>query len=177
MTSITIRAASAADGEALGRMGAALARLHHDYDATRFMLPDDIEAGYQWWLRREIDNKKAVVLVAEREGGLVGYGYGRLEGKDWNRLLDRHGELVDLWVAPAARRAGVGEQLVEAVVAALLERGAPRVLLGTAAPNVAAQRLFARLGFRPTMVEMTRDAPPGAAKKSRPGRGRPSSDG
>jgi len=36
-------------------------------------------------------------------------------------------------------------------------RGAPRVVLSTAAGNEAAQRLFAGAGFRRTMVEMTRE--------------------
>jgi ribosomal protein S18 acetylase RimI-like enzyme len=154
---VTTRHATAADGEALGRMGAALARLHHAYDPPRFMLPDDLESGYRAWLLRELENRKAVVLVAEQHGEVVGYGYGRLEGKDWNRLLDRHGELIDLWVEPGARGGGAGAALTEAVVAALTARGAPRIVLASAAPNLAAQRLFARLGFRPTMVEMTRE--------------------
>jgi ribosomal protein S18 acetylase RimI-like enzyme len=33
----------------------------------------------------------------------------------------------------------------------------PRVLLMTAEQNASAQRLFARLGFRRTMIEMTRE--------------------
>jgi ribosomal protein S18 acetylase RimI-like enzyme len=37
------------------------------------------------------------------------------------------------------------------------DRGAPRVVLGTAEQNEPAQRLFERLGFRRTMVEMTRE--------------------
>ena len=39
----------------------------------------------------------------------------------------------------------------------LREHGAPRVILWTAAPNEAAQRLFRRLGFRETMIEMTKE--------------------
>ena len=155
--SIVTRAAAAPDGDALGRMGAALARLHHEYDPARFMLPDDLEAGYRAWLLRELENRKAVVMVAELDERVVGYGYGRLEGKDWNRLLDRHGELVDLWVEPEARGHGLGERLTEAVAAELVERGAPRIVLATAAPNLTAQRLFERLGFRATMIEMTRE--------------------
>jgi ribosomal protein S18 acetylase RimI-like enzyme len=152
------RAATSADGEALGRMGTALARMHHEIDAARFMLPDDLEPGYRAWLEKELASKKAVVIVAADEGGaLLGYGYGRLEGKDWNRLLDRHGEIVDVWVEAEARRLGVGAALVEAVVAALVAKGAPRVVLATAAPNLGAQRLFERLGFRATMIEMTRE--------------------
>jgi hypothetical protein len=36
-------------------------------------------------------------------------------------------------------------------------RGVPRVVLLTAERNAAAQRLFAGAGFRPTMIEMTRE--------------------
>src|SRR5688572_24312679 len=154
---ITVRPARPADVPALGRMGAALARLHHEFDRARFMLPDDVESGYAWWLGRELKSKEAVVLVAERDGEAVGYAYGRLEGRDWNALLDACGCLHDLWVDEVARRAGAGEALVEAVARRLGELGAPRVVLSTAAKNEAAQRLFARLGFRPTMIEMTRE--------------------
>ena len=41
--------------------------------------------------------------------------------------------------------------------AELASRGAPRVVLSTAFRNEAAQRLFERMGFRRTMVEMTRE--------------------
>jgi ribosomal protein S18 acetylase RimI-like enzyme len=39
----------------------------------------------------------------------------------------------------------------------LRERGQPRVVLWTAERNDAAQRLFDALGFRRTMIEMTRE--------------------
>jgi len=37
--------------------------------------------------------------------------------------------------------------------------GAPRVVLMTAWQNEPARRFFARLGFRETMLEMTRETP------------------
>ena len=39
----------------------------------------------------------------------------------------------------------------------LRQRGAPRVILWTAAPNDAARALFRRLGFRDTMIEMAKE--------------------
>ena len=39
----------------------------------------------------------------------------------------------------------------------LRERGAPRVVLWTSPHNDNAQRLFEHLGFRRTMIEMTRE--------------------
>jgi ribosomal protein S18 acetylase RimI-like enzyme len=158
MMSVQIRPASEKDGEALGRMGAALARQHHEFDPRRFWLPDHLEPGYRSWLLREAKSRDAVVLIADREGEVVGYAYGRLEARDWNKLLDRHGGFHDLWVEPHARTAGVGKALAEALCERLIGLGAPRVLLMSASPNTAAQRLFARLGFRSTMVEMTREA-------------------
>ena len=57
----------------------------------------------------------------------------------------------------ALRKSGAGAALVEAMVQRLTELGAPRVVLSTAFSNHNAQRLFGRLGFRSTMIEMTRD--------------------
>ena len=122
------------------------------------MLPDGVEAGYRTWLAKELGHEDAVVLVATLEGAVVGYAYGRLEERDWNDLLDRHGGFHDLWVEAAARRHGVGELLAEAMMEALKALGAPRVVLKTAAPNQTAQDLFAKLGWRPTMIEMTKEA-------------------
>ena len=39
----------------------------------------------------------------------------------------------------------------------LRAQGAPRVVLWSAEQNATAQRLFTRLGFRRTMVEMTKE--------------------
>jgi ribosomal protein S18 acetylase RimI-like enzyme len=156
-----VRPARAADLEALGRMGASLMREHHAFDPLRFMAPDaDPEGGYRWWLGKELRNRKAVVLVAEDDAGrVVGYVYGRVEERDWNMLLERCGGFHDLWVDPPARSKGVGALLAEALVQRFAQLGVPRVVLHAAAANAPAQRLFARLGWRPTMVEMTREVP------------------
>jgi ribosomal protein S18 acetylase RimI-like enzyme len=61
-------------------------------------------------------------------------------------------------VDPMARGRGIGRQLLRAIIIELTARGAPRVVLSTAARNEAAQRLFLSAGFRPTMLEMTRES-------------------
>ncbi len=154
----TIRPARPEDVPALGRLGAKLARAHHAWDGARFFLPDEpIEDGYAWWLGKELRNRRAVILAAEARGRVLGYAYGRLEGRDWNMLRDACGVAVDLWVEPQARRAGLGGRLTEALVAALEARGAERVVLYVAARNPAARRLFRSLRFRPTMLELARE--------------------
>jgi ribosomal protein S18 acetylase RimI-like enzyme len=166
---VEIRPPGRAELPALARLGAKLAREHHAMDADRFFLPDEpIEDGYAWWLGKELANPRAVVLGAWSGSAAVGYAYGRIEPRDWNRLRDRCGLGVDLWVEPEARGAGLGARLLEALAASLADRGAERVVIDVAARNPKAARLFRRMGFRPTMTEMTREAPPRGRKA--PGR-------
>jgi len=132
-----------------------LVRQHAAFDAKRFLFIENPEQGYQWWLGKELLNKKALVLCAKLDRKIVGYAYSRLEPRDWNALIDAHGALHDIFVADSARRQGVGKALLERTMKELRARGAPRVVLHTAIKNRAAQKLFAALGFRQTMLEMT----------------------
>ena len=155
---LVIRPALRNELPAVAALAAKLVHLHHAFDGARFFVPERVEEGYAWWFGKELDRPEVVLLVAARGERVVGYAYGRLEERDWNQLLDACGALHDLWVEDDERRAGVAATLVEATVAALREKGAPRVVLHAAAENAAAQALFARLGFRRTMVEMTRES-------------------
>ena len=170
-SSVTIRPATAGDVPALGRMAAQLVRMHHALDPQRFFIVEPIEEGYGRWLGREAGRDGALVLVAEQEGEVVGYAYATMEGRDWMALRDACGALQDIWVEQKARRGGVARALLEAVVAGLGERGAPRVVLSTAARNEGAQRFFDSMGFRRTMIEMTRETEPAKSiSSSSPGR-------
>jgi ribosomal protein S18 acetylase RimI-like enzyme len=152
-----IRRAKKSDAPQLGAMGARLALFHHAQDSARFLYWDDMAEGYGRWLGKELAADDAVVIVAARGETLVGYAYGRAEERDWNMLLDAHGALHDIWVEPDARRDGVGRALCLAMIEALQALGVPRIVLSTAVKNEAAQKLFANLGWRPTMLEMTRE--------------------
>ena len=153
-----VRRAQTADLPALGRLGALLMRTHYEFDRQRFMSPgDDPENGYARFLGTQLRDPDVVVLVAEREGGVVGYVYAALEPQSWKELRDAAGFIHDIVVTESGRRAGIATALLEAAMAWLRERGAPRVVLGTAERNEAAQRLFAKLGFRRTMIEMTKE--------------------
>jgi len=170
---VLIREATRSDLPALARLGARLARLHHRMDPRRFFVVPGMDEGYAWWLGKERRNRRAVVLAAVRSarGGkeaVVGYAYGRIEPRDWNSLREKCGVGIDLHVEPRARRQGIGQALVEALAARLAERGAPRIVIQVASENPGAQAVFARLGFRSTMVEMTRELAPRPARKRRP---------
>jgi ribosomal protein S18 acetylase RimI-like enzyme len=154
---VVVRPAEPGDLPAVSRLAGALVRMHHAVDPQRFLLVDNVEDGYAWWLSRQLQNKKAVVLVAVEGAAVVGYAYGTIEERDWNMLLDAHGAVQDILVAEPARRRGVGGQLLDAMLRELEGKGVPRVVLSTMVGNESAQRLFRSRGFRPTMLEMTRE--------------------
>lgn len=154
----TIRLARRADGEALGRLGAMLMRVHYAFDPQRFLEPgENVESGYGAFLGSILDSSDGVVFVAEEDGRLVGYVYAALEPLSWKELRGPAGFIHDLAVEEESQRAGIATSLLDRAFAWLRERGAPRVILWTAAPNEQARSLFRRQGFRDTMVEMTRE--------------------
>jgi ribosomal protein S18 acetylase RimI-like enzyme len=151
------RPATPSDLPALGKLGALLVRLHHAYDAARFIVAiPRLEERYASFLGDQLA-KPDVVLVAEQDGVVVGYAYGAVEGPDYIAPRGAAGVCHDLVIDPVHRARGVGRSLLDAMLSALLARGAPRVVLMTAEQNAAAQQLFERVGFRRTMVEMTRE--------------------
>src|SRR6266852_6430132 len=78
-------------------------------------------------------------FVAERQGGVAGYvvaHYGADEG-----------EILNLGVAPAHRRQGIGRALVERVLQELAGRGVRAVYLEVRASNASARQLYESLGF------------------------------
>ena len=78
-------------------------------------------------------------FVAERKGGVAGYvvaHYGADEG-----------EILNLGVAPAHRRQGIGRALVERVLQELAGRGVRTVYLEVRASNASARQLYESLGF------------------------------
>jgi len=155
----TIRAATAADVRALGGFGARLTALHHGFDPRRFIAPTPgTPAAYASFLGSQIGRPETVLLVAVTEDNLSGYLWAGVEGTDYMSLRGPAGVVYDLFVDPSRRRKGIGRLLLRAGLSSLEEMGAERVVLSTAHRNEAAQALFTSVGFRPTMVEMTRES-------------------
>jgi ribosomal protein S18 acetylase RimI-like enzyme len=154
---ITIRLATASDQEPLGRYGGALMRQHHTADPKRFIQVDHPEAGYGRFLISQISNPSSLVMVAEDAEKVVGYIYADIEGTSWMDLRGPCGVVHDIFVDDSARGQGAGRQLMRAAIDWILSRGRTQVVLLTKTNNDHAQRLFAALGFRKTMVEMTLD--------------------
>ena len=158
MDEIVIRLANESDLGSLGRLGALLLETHYRFDEKRFIAPRSNSAeAYAAFLRSQLREQDVVVFIAERAGAIAGYVYAGLEPKSWKELREMAGFIHDVVVEESSRQTGIARSLVEAAIEWLRAQGAPRVVLWTADQNTAAQHLFSRLGFRRTMIEMTRE--------------------
>lgn len=154
---IQVRAATESDREQLGRFGGALMRQHHASDPRRFIQVEHPEAGYGRFLISQLADPNSLVLVAEHGGAVVGYVYAAVESTNWMELRGPCGVVHDVYVDEVARRLGAGRELMRAAIAWIRSKGRSQVVLLTKTRNEHAQHLFAALGFRPTMIEMTLD--------------------
>ena len=143
-------------------MGAALMRQHHASDPRRFIVTDRPEAGYGGFLISRLTDTNSLVLVAELANEVVGYVFADIEPTSWMDLRGPCGFIHDVYVQERARRLGMGRELVRAAIDWVRSKGQSQVVLWSKSGNDGAQRLFAALGFRDTMVEMTLDAEPAA---------------
>lgn len=85
------------------------------------------------------DNELAYYLVVDVGGGIVGYA------GMWLIIDEAH--VTNIALAAAYRGAGLGEQLVRALMELARERGAVSMTLEVRVSNVKAQALYTKLGF------------------------------
>lgn len=81
----------------------------------------------------------AIAIVAENATGLLGYVLGRV-------VVDQ-AEILSLATAARHRRRGIGRELLAAVVAAMVERGARSAWLEVRVSNQAARAMYQSAGF------------------------------
>jgi ribosomal protein S18 acetylase RimI-like enzyme len=158
LPSLVIRRATSADLPSVGRLGALLVQQHHDFDRRRFLAPNPrTPHHYAEFLASQLDDPDVLLLVAEQDGHVIGYAFTAMEGYDYKSLRGPAALLHDLLVDPDHRGHGVGGRLLDETLSIVQMRGARQIVLSTAERNEPAQRLFARMGFRRTMIEMTRE--------------------
>lgn len=121
------------------------------FDAYRqfYGLPSDLAAARAFLAERLAHGESAVFLALLREGGEARpAGFTQLYPSFSSLALRPVWILYDLFVAPDARRYGVGWALLERAHAFAIETGAAELSLQTARENLPAQTLYQRLGWR-----------------------------
>jgi L-amino acid N-acyltransferase YncA len=96
------------------------------------------------WLE-EVDQGLALVVIAEIDGRMAGYGMLSLNDLDWSRHLAE----LRVLVHPDFRETGLGRAMIREVFALAVNRGVEKVIARMTLDQTSARSLFQELGFRP----------------------------
>lgn len=151
---VSVRQAKTGDEKAVAEFLVKLVAQHIEYDPQRFADCVTVEGAAAFYASR-FETGEARVLVAEIDSKVVGFAYLEFEERNYEELIERGVWLHDIFVKKAFRSSGAGRALMNAAIAAAVEMGGNKLLLGTAAQNESARRFFKSFGFRATMIEMT----------------------
>lgn len=143
---VQIRRIGAEEGELLREVR--LRSLQESPEAFGSRYEDQVTYPSEYWAdtaRVRSEGTGHATFVAERDGAAIGVvgGYRQNDRSD-------EVELVSMWVAPEARRDGVGMVLVETVVDWARVTGARQVSLWVVDGNDRAVALYERCGFELT---------------------------
>jgi ribosomal protein S18 acetylase RimI-like enzyme len=129
---------------------------------SRTLAEEEQRPDHEWAKQIELSarSQSQLSLLAEQDGKAVGLAYARLDPE-----APETAHLYSMWVAPEARRVGVGLALVEAVIAWARTRGAVRLVLRVTQGNTAAESLYARAGLR--FTGETESLRPGSPRQTR----------
>lgn len=153
---IPTRLACERDLPAIYAMLRELSRTHRNYDPARYVLPDDVIAVYEPWMRRAMHGTGVLAIVAGEHpitGYLVAEAF-EAQGEYWSAA---HVYVHDLYVIPQARASGVAKGLIDHAAAWARQQGIRQLRGIVATGNGQGRRFFARQGFRESAVEITLD--------------------
>ena len=96
-------------------------------------------------LSRRLRNKKETVLIAEKQGQIVGYAGGSIEKEYYSR--SKFGSIDDIFIKKEFRRSSIGEKLLSGLIKQMLRRGAREFNASVAVRNKASRKLLMKFGF------------------------------
>lgn len=139
---MTNRTATPADIDAIQ----AIAEHSWTTDYPGIMTRETASEGVDDWygrsqLETELARDRTVILVAERDGTVVGFSHA-----DWNED-EAVGYILRIYVHPDHRRAGVGYELLEQTCAAVASHDIDRIDAMVLADNDPGNAFYDRYGF------------------------------
>jgi ribosomal protein S18 acetylase RimI-like enzyme len=141
--------------------------VHHRHAESMPELAPYVDDATTWAARRALyaellAKPDTVLLLASAGDALVGYGLAHVMPLEETWVADtwvtgpRIGEIESLAVLPEHRGQGLGTELLDRLERELRAQGVTDLVLGLLPGNDAAARLYARRGYRPTWLYLSR---------------------
>ncbi len=149
---VRVRAATEADVEAIVELSSMLFQEDGGRRDPWMNVDWPRQEGAEYYLGH-IAGEDSVCLLAEAGGRAVGFLTGYV--REWSSLRPVElAELESMFVMPAYRDEGIGQDLVNEFVAWCRGKGAKRVSVTAYWANEGARRFYRRLGFEPRNVTL-----------------------
>jgi ribosomal protein S18 acetylase RimI-like enzyme len=110
-----------------------------------------IYGPYRTTVSRWFESGVTMTFISMAEGKPVGFVMvGALQG---DREVETRAEVLAIAVTPEFQQRGIGEELLRYAHGSVEQTGEPKLFLHTAKENLAAQKLFLRIGYRPVAMK------------------------
>ena len=142
---LLVRSIRSGDEEQVRKVAAgAFQGYYGHYHADPKLDPAKCDAGYVEWAVRSCTSREVAseVLVAERDSQIIGFATLRLNAPE-------EGEILLLAVIPQAQRARIGGALLTKALHWCHMHNTQRMIISTQIVNIAAQKVWCRVGFEP----------------------------
>jgi ribosomal protein S18 acetylase RimI-like enzyme len=141
-----VRVAASRDLPDIGRLWQQMIEYHVRLD-PRFGRVGDDRHSFLEYVRHGLTGPGMRILVAERNGQVLGFAIGTLRAARPGAEELVVGHISDLAVAPSAQRQGVGRQLADALRKWFRQNGVRAVTLNVSCANSGAQAFWRSQGF------------------------------
>jgi ribosomal protein S18 acetylase RimI-like enzyme len=145
---VTIRPAFTGDLNAIGNLWKEFMDFHKSRD-VHFSRSTDGHERFIEFISGHLSSDTSSVLIAERDGELVGYCLATLAKYPPVFEAQYYGAIFDLAVTERYRRNGIGEKLYEAVQGWLAEHEVHRIEVRVAISNEISKAFWKKMGFEP----------------------------
>lgn len=119
------------------------------------MVPDAQER-FKRYVLKCIRSKKSLVIVAERNGNVVGYSIWNIDRRPPVYMTDKQAYVMDIYMTKSERGRGTGKKLMETMMGWAREKGLRLVALNVHPENAGAIRFYRRLGFKPVFYNLVK---------------------
>lgn len=157
MSDIACRLATPADIPEITAIWLEGMAVHADLD-PRFPLIADAQQKFGAYLNEVLEDRNAIVFVAEAASHVVGYCLAR--GSQHPAVFSKqtYGYINDLFVSSGHRRRGVGKALFEATARSLRDRGIRVLEVSLVPSNRMASSFWRKLGFTQRLETLRRES-------------------